>query len=269
MNILEALKEPIFFLPKYHNYDFFPIYLEECFSDFLATVDKIDQGSFIDSVKKHRYNLSLFCDKLVSSSKKYYNGLPAKAYLDFEEGMKIIDEFLFPIPEPGEVKHEWEPFYRARKPDSTRITDRKDMFHVPFESRENVTTQRFSVPGFPCLYLSNSPYVCWEELRKPPIDKMMVSRFKLENIRMKFLDLSLTPRALIRTLEHTTSTQILFSKKGEKIELPPVGSLDSWDKGTLNYVMRWPLIASCSLKVKRKEVILNQSIFFLNFCFNG
>jgi len=66
-----------------------------CYSNFLATIDKVNQGSFIDSIKKHRDSLSLFCDKLVGSSKKYYNGLPAKAYLDFEEGMKIIDEFFF------------------------------------------------------------------------------------------------------------------------------------------------------------------------------
>ena len=34
-----------------------------------------------------------------------------------------------------------------------------ELFHVPFEKREFVSTQRFSIPGYPALYLSELLYV--------------------------------------------------------------------------------------------------------------
>lgn len=44
-------------------------------------------------------------------------------------------------------------FYRSR---NERVMDRKDIFHVPFQERGKIGTQRFSFPGYPCLYLSSS-----------------------------------------------------------------------------------------------------------------
>ena len=32
----------------------------------------------------------------------------------------------------------------------------KDMFHIPFDKRGIVKTERFSMPGYPCLYLGKS-----------------------------------------------------------------------------------------------------------------
>ena len=48
--------------------------------------------------------------------------------------------------------------------------------HIPFSKRGEVKTQRYSVPGFPCLYLGKSLYGCWEEMRRPDFGKVMVSR---------------------------------------------------------------------------------------------
>lgn len=38
------------------------------------------------------------------------------------------------------------------------------MFHIPYDKRNKVGNQRYSVSGMPCLYLASSSYVCWEEL---------------------------------------------------------------------------------------------------------
>lgn len=35
--------------------------------------------------------------------------------------------------------------------------DRKDMFHIPFNQRQFSSSQRLSIPGNPCLYLSVFP----------------------------------------------------------------------------------------------------------------
>ena len=56
--------------------------------------------------------------------------------------------------------------YRCRKNEEERF-ETMDLFHVPFDKRGIVSTMRFSVPGFPCLYMGSSPYCCWKELNTP------------------------------------------------------------------------------------------------------
>ena len=58
-------------------------------------------------------------------------------------------------------------FFRARKISRLTRPTRRDLFHVPFEEREKLASQRYSIPGVPCLYLGSSAYVCWEELGRP------------------------------------------------------------------------------------------------------
>jgi hypothetical protein len=262
MNILNALKKEIFVLPKNSNNIFFPVFLEECFSEFLHIVEKIDEGTIVGPINENKEKLKNLCAVLIKSTKTYYNGFPSKAYYEFEEGISFIEDFLFPYPSPALVYNELEPYYRARIGKDKQF-ERKEMFHIPFENREYVTTQRFSIPGLPCLYLSNSTYVCWEELRRPNIHKMQVSRYKLENYKLKFLDLSLTPSSICQMLE-LSLVDTMKDIKGNDVPITKIG-LDSWDKVTLNYIMRWPLIAACSIKVTKEGGTFKPEYIFPQF----
>lgn len=64
----------------------------------------------------------------------------------------------------------------------------KDLFHIPLDKRTLVTTQRYSVPGYPCLYLAKRVYGCWEEMGRPDFGKTMVSAVKT-NLDLNVLDL--------------------------------------------------------------------------------
>lgn len=55
-------------------------------------------------------------------------------------------------------------FYRARKNETQTLFRPDEMFHICFEKRYLVGTQRYSYPGLPCLYLGSSVEVCCEEL---------------------------------------------------------------------------------------------------------
>lgn len=85
-----------------------------------------------------------------------------------------------------------EPLYRARTIESTQGSyDVREMFHVPFEQRGKISNNRFSIAGFPCLYLGKSILACWEEMQKPNIDNLCVSRVaKKERDRLYVIDLS-------------------------------------------------------------------------------
>lgn len=73
-----------------------------------------------------------------------------------------------------------------------------EMFHIPFQLRGKVNTQRFSIPGYPCLYISRSIWATWEEMHEPKLDEFCVSCLKptiSENNPIKLLDLRMIDEA--------------------------------------------------------------------------
>ena len=54
--------------------------------------------------------------------------------------------------------------YKARECKSNYLFGKDELFHIPYDKRNKIGNQRFSVSGMPCLYLASSTYVCWEEL---------------------------------------------------------------------------------------------------------
>lgn len=81
-------------------------------------------------------------------------------------------------------------FYRIRRMDYEYEIKRKELFHIRFNMRGIVKTQRYSTPGYPCLYLGASIYGCWEEMRRPPMYASVVSRFENKK-RVWFLNLTI------------------------------------------------------------------------------
>lgn len=258
MNILDTLKLPIFNLPKQSNEHIYPVFLKKLFKDFIQAIDKVNEGTITDELVTVRKYLVKVCNLFIKSANTYFAGFPSKAYGEFEEAMKIIEDFLI-LKDVAAVFNEFAPYYRARKGDNRQF-QRHEMFHIPFEERERVTTQRFSVPGLPCIYLSNSVYVCWEELRRPEINKMQISRYKIENSSYRFLDISLTPSYMCRILETARSKEI-----AEVSTRTPEEALASWNKASINFLMRWPLIAACSIKVKKESGTFKPEYIFPQF----
>ncbi len=68
----------------------------------------------------------------------------------------------------------------------------KDMLHIPFNLREKVLTERYSMSGIPCLYLATTTLGCYLELGKPQYDALYLSSYKINNQKMKLLNLCIT-----------------------------------------------------------------------------
>lgn len=67
---------------------------------------------------------------------------------------------------------------RKVKTEERHKLGKNDLFHIPLDRKGLVTTQRYSAPGYPCLYLSHRIYGCWEEMGRPDFGTAMVSHFK-------------------------------------------------------------------------------------------
>lgn len=79
--------------------------------------------------------------------------------------------------------------FRVRNSDHL-LTELTDLFHVPFEKRSIISPNRFSIAGFPCLYISNNLDCCIEEVGIKTGESMYASVFT-PNKQLKVLDLRL------------------------------------------------------------------------------
>ena len=55
---------------------------------------------------------------------------------------------------------------------------KNEMYHIPFDKNYLVGNERFSITGFPTLYLSSSIYGCWEETGRGNLEYANVALFK-------------------------------------------------------------------------------------------
>lgn len=84
---------------------------------------------------------------------------------------------------------------------------KEEMFHIPFDYNHLVGNERYSISGFPSLYLGSSVYVCWEEIKRPELDYTNIALFKpVEDV--KVLDLSM-PKFLHFTKERFSDCLVL------------------------------------------------------------
>ena len=112
-------------------------------------------------------------------------------------------------------------WYRMRlQEDEKRIFPANEMFHIPFNLRHKVSLARYSVSGYPCLYISRSVWATWEEMHEPKLSDFTVSRLELQN-RFSVLDLRV-----------------------------PVWHDNYNEYVLLNQLYTIPLVLACSVKVK-------------------
>lgn len=78
--------------------------------------------------------------------------------------------------------------FRMRYSDSRYLYSQMEMSHIPFNLRNRISNQRYSLSGFPCLYLGSSLYVCWEELNRPDFGNANAALFTNRK-ELKLLDL--------------------------------------------------------------------------------
>lgn len=112
-----------------------------------------------------------------------------------------------------------------------------ELFHIPFEHRGRVSSQRYSIPGLPCLYLGASTYVCWEELGRPAFSSVYVMALQLRDpSRFKVLDLAVVPH-FVPSMNLIQQWQASASNK------------QAIEDYLVALVVCWPLMAACSTRV--------------------
>lgn len=206
----------------------FKKFLFEKFDIYLNLIENLeDEPIGIKGIRGTKSSINNHQKKLIKGLKKaldlYFDGKPSDSYIELNKTLnqrlsKYTSLLKF---EKHNINSD---FFRIRFKKDNYVFSKEELFHIPFELRGKVSTQRFSIPGFPSLYLSNNIYTCWEELKRPNIYEFNAVRLS-NSEEIKFLDL-----------------------------VPP--KLDKKNLRTVEnykYLMSWPIIISCSIKVKNSS----------------
>lgn len=161
--------------------------LKNSLSEYLESVKQLEDNLFSDGEKA---NIIAIIDdynkQICAIVDMYYDGMHNKAFQKFASLLngKILPHIGIHTITTTRTRalannSELQIWFRARVFHDRQIHSHKEMFHIPLNMRELVNTQRYSAPGYPCLYLGNTIYSCWEEMHRPRFDDVMFSGFKV------------------------------------------------------------------------------------------
>ena len=130
-------------------------------------------------------DLEAVSDMVVEVLTDSYRCYPDDAFQKLKKFFEDDDNFyLYMLPQ---LKVSRSCFYRIRTGTFDHSNDGK-LFHIPFEKRHLVSSQRYSIPGYPILYLAGSLFTAWCEMDKPELAGMSFAGFKFKDNAV-FLDL--------------------------------------------------------------------------------
>lgn len=188
---------------------------------------------------------------LIKTTQHYLNGFPSKAFATFERTMRILVQTPLRVYQKSVLEQFEKPERRGQDElklfRAVRVGDNKPylrtrVFHTPYSLRSKVSTNRYSIAGYPSLYLGTSLELCCEEIHVDPYkDFTIASLFKLErtieytNTNIRVIELGVKPQDFLN-IERNIETSNRF--------IPNELTMDS--KVRSAYLLWYPLIAACS-----------------------
>ena len=224
-----------FDLPKFRGEENIEEYLDNVYNNFLAELNKFN-GELAKQLKPQIPFIKDQVSKIKESLSSYLKGFPSSAYITLSAALEeLVNSDYLPI-QKADLNSFKSPFYRVRI-SNNKTLKKEELFHIPYEIREKVSTQRYSIPGLPSLYLADSIFVCWEELGRPNIDSFHVSRVDLSQSKLKFLFFDTSPSEIRKKCFPTKNTN------GKLFNL------------LIPFLCYWPILAACSLVVRKPDEV--------------
>ena len=199
--------------------------------------------------KCYGHIIKQICNKLVKTVNLYLNGFPAEAYDTFSSIMaKIIHTpiKIYPKSDWSDAFNDNDPLnlFRVVSVSENINHPRTRIFHTPYSLRTKVGTNRYSIAGFPSLYLGTTIDLCLEEIHSNPYESFsLCSLFKIvRDIRecetkIDVIELAIKPQDFL------ANDKISIEKSRGRIINPDL--LDDSDV-RMAYLIWYPVIAASS-----------------------
>lgn len=234
MDLHTFLKHPDIQLPvRWNSYADFEEFVAQRLDTFLHLIDRLEAGAVAGEVQRRRENIVTCCNSIKQALRLSFEGHPHEAYRCFDVAMQSVLSEIEALAFNVNGYRGLRTLYRVRQAHSADL-HRNDLFHIPFELRHMVATQRYSMPGLPCLYLAGSLYTCWEEMGRPPLHELQCAAFWVKDDKsLKMLNFSNRP-----------ARQAITSRPGGTPVAPEFESAQ---------IVLWPLVFASSIIVKHRS----------------
>lgn len=203
--------------------------------------DSLIEKQEVDKVQEN-------CNRILKAIEKYYLGNPVGAFYEVQSLMdRLNDRNMLILYRKNEYSSRFDiandplNLYRVRPIKEEKVYARKDIFHVPFSKRRYVSSSRFSIAGYPSLYLGTSTELSRIETGLKKKDKYIVSKFKLirdlkdTHTNVYVLDLAIKPNEI----EEFSDSNGIYNADDINFRK--------------SYIEAYPLIAACSIMVEKKD----------------
>lgn len=247
------MKDESLYLPiRWEGSDFF-MTLDNLFNHYIKKIESVSRETsycsknvYVD-VKKIRK----VCKQLTKTVSFYLDGFPSKAYVYFGKIMDLLMQQPLRIYQKnvmeqfGKSGSRYEDelkLFRVVCVNDNRPYPRDRVFHTPYNLRSKVSTSRYSIAGYPSLYLGTSLDLCCEEIHMNPYkDFALASMFRLErtleytNTYIRVIELGVKPQDFVNTeVDNENYARHISHSQLEREEVRAA------------YLLWYPLIAACS-----------------------
>jgi hypothetical protein len=207
--------------------------LQRMYSEFLDALGAAASANDVcASAWREKALIKKASGKIASAVMSYLSGSPFQSATTLRQGLKLLQPHLARLIAP---RQDLSNLFRVREVDSLANAQRKDIFHVPFELRHRVTSQRYSISGWPSLYLGASLMVCWEEMGRPAFHKLSVACFDAKKNRA-VLDFGYRPSVAAALHEPDDEHETRFFTPAYMT----------------SFIICWPLLAACSISAHHR-----------------
>ena len=179
-------------------------YLENHLKQYCSDIIQAKNGEnkflgdkFFFMLEEEFDTLSLVCDQIIIIIKEYCNGHIRSSYNRSAELFDRIKHYFITRllwNENGGV------FYRIRQGDfrikeqDDRKKQKAELFHIKMDKRSKIGAYRYSVAGYPCLYLATDRELTWFESGMPKqFSYCQMTIDENDNDGLKLIDLSNRP----------------------------------------------------------------------------
>lgn len=216
MNVEEFYKVIKDILQIEREMNSYPAHLETLLGAYLEAYRDIDDSCFkgcAEGKSALKAEIIEVCDKIMECLALYSRAKIDDCIAKMREILSHKSFCAYRVSE-GSI------WYRSRIVESRkRVLKAKQMFHVPFELVRKIGNNRFSISGYPCLYLAKTIWACWEEMKEPAMEDFCTSLVKpTRNIEL--LDLRFPNRRYDQTLENVLYTLPLIIACSIEVEYP-------------------------------------------------
>lgn len=219
-----------------NHFSFFDSEIEKLL--YSKDFDKIFPPRFYTELRDKRESIRQFSNAILESLRLYLDGRMVEAYGIFDGMMdKIQDNVVITdIKGVGVINQ----FFRIRQ---EKVSERRELFHIPFDKITRVKAYRYSVAGFPCLYLAGGPCdtplsLCWTECGMPHSFSWVEYKLADSTLKIPLIDLTLSPFASAINSQNLVTSAL---------------NREPIDDFLIKMVTTYPLMAACSLVVEDKN----------------